>query len=278
MTHPCTSPLRLGSQGARGGCAVAPGLVASPWAAHVQAATASAWPPVLLLAHRAHATRHDGTFFPGEPRSPWTLGERLGSSTFCLRVAEASVSEADLDALMRRLAQGERAAFAGVFAALWPPMQRFCASLLGSEADAADAAQEAMKKIFERAASYDSQRPAMPWAMAIAGWECRTLARKHTRRREVDAPLGHAEEDGWEQLAATLASPHDEVAKRRLISAALAALGQLPATDQAVLLSTFWEEAGLSAPEVDGATLRKRRERAVARLRKTWRRLYGADD
>lgn len=168
-----------------------------------------------------------------------------------------------LDALMARLADGDRAVFARVFELLWGPIHRLCITLLKNDADAADAAQEAMQKILERASDYDKSRPAMPWAMAIAGWECRTLARRRSRRREVDdasqeQPGEHAE---------------DEFVQRNLTAAAIAALGELSEADRETLIATFWDEAA----SVSGATLRKRRERALDRLRKTFGRLYGLD-
>jgi RNA polymerase sigma-70 factor (ECF subfamily) len=168
-----------------------------------------------------------------------------------------------LDAWMARLASGEREVFASVFEALWPPIYRLCLSLLGNEADASDAAQEAMTKILERASDYDKNRPALPWAMAIAGWECRTVTRRRTRRREVGEPLTEA---GGQH-------PEEDFVARDLTSAALTALGELSDSDRETLVATFWEEAA----SVSGATLRKRRERAIERLRKSFRRLYAID-
>jgi RNA polymerase sigma-70 factor (ECF subfamily) len=168
-----------------------------------------------------------------------------------------------IDALMARLAAGEREAFTGVFELIWGPLYRLCLSLSKSEADAADAAQEAMCKILQRASDYDPSRPALPWAMAIAAWECRTLARKRTRRREADQPL---EERAGDHL-------EDEILQQDLVSAAARALGELSELDRETLVATFWEEGATAT----GATLRKRRERALDRLRKTWKRLYGLD-
>lgn len=168
-----------------------------------------------------------------------------------------------LDDLMARLADGDRAVFARVFELLWGPIRRLCMTLLKNDADAADAAQEAMQKILERASDYDKNRPAMPWAMAIAGWECRTFMRKRVRRREID-------DAGHEQAGE---HPEDELVQRNLTEAAMAALGELSETDRETLIATFWNEA----PSVSGATLRKRRERALNRLRETFRRLYGLD-
>jgi RNA polymerase sigma-70 factor (ECF subfamily) len=102
----------------------------------------------------------------------------------------------------------------------------------------------------------------MPWALAIAAWECRTLARKRYRRREVFDDREH-DRLGEDQEEAFV--------KRDLAEAALAAMGELSELDQQTLLATFAEEA----PSNAGATFRKRRERALTRLRKSWRRLYG---
>lgn len=175
-----------------------------------------------------------------------------------------AASKAELDSLLAELADGDRAAFRPVFELLWPPVLRLCSNMLKSEADAADAAQQALEKVLIRCGEYDRRRPALPWALAIAAWECRTLARKRQRRRELS-----------EQEAPEIAGEamEDELAQRELTQAALAALGELSAEDREALIATYWEEAA----SVSGATLRKRRERALKRLREAFRRLYGLD-
>jgi RNA polymerase sigma-70 factor (ECF subfamily) len=172
--------------------------------------------------------------------------------------------DGELDALMARLADGDRQAFTPVFRRLWGPVLRLCTSILKNNADAADAAQQAMTKILERASGYDSTRAAMPWALAIASWECRTTLRRRSRRRESfetkDAePAGEAFEEVF--------------ARRELAEAAAHALGELSDVDRETLVATFWEEAATEG----GATLRKRRQRALVKLRRAWRRLYGLD-
>jgi RNA polymerase sigma-70 factor (ECF subfamily) len=176
----------------------------------------------------------------------------------------AETSESTLDALMARLAEGDRSAFTPVFERLWPPTLRLCSTILRNDADAADAAQQAMEKILVRASDYDPARPAMPWALAIASWECRTILRKRGRRKEVP-------EDGTTEPA-TFGRDEDPV-QRELVKAAMNAMGTLSDTDREALVSTFWEEAA----SVRGATLRKRRERALGRLREAFKRLYGLD-
>jgi RNA polymerase sigma-70 factor (ECF subfamily) len=174
---------------------------------------------------------------------------------------------ARLDGLMARLADGDRSAFAAVFELLWPKVHGLCRSLLQNQADASDAAQEAMQKILERAPlDYDHSRPALPWALAIAGWECRTLARKRSRRREVGEP--------GDAVPSVPADGEAAFVQRDLLRAALQALGELSDTDREALVATFWDEAPAS---VSGATFRKRRERALERLRAAFRRLYGLD-
>ena len=169
----------------------------------------------------------------------------------------------DLDSLLYRLADGERAVFAEVFRTLWPKVLRLCQSLLKNDADAADAAQQALEQVLTRCHEYDRSRPALPWALGIAAWECRTLLRKRTRRRELPAEL--APEPASELTA--------ELERRELMRAGVAALGELSDDDQEALVATYWEEAA----SVSGATLRKRRERALSRLRETFKRLYGLD-
>lgn len=168
---------------------------------------------------------------------------------------------ADLDRWMALLADGHRAVFDRVFELLWVPVYRFCQKLLKNDADAADAAQEALQKILFRASEYDKTRAALPWALAIAGWECRTILRKRGRRREVSDD--HVPEHAGSPLEA-------EVVERDLVAAALSVVSELSPTDREVLLATFWDESA----SVSGATLRKRRERALERLRTLFRSIY----
>ncbi len=169
----------------------------------------------------------------------------------------------ELDQLIVRLAEGERSAFAPAFELLWARVHALCLSFLKHSHDADDAAQQAMEKILTRASDYDRTRPALPWALAIAAWECRTIARRTQRRREVseeelsNVPFGVATDEA--------------LLRRELGDAAVSALQELSETDRATLIATYWEEAQESA----GAALRKRRQRALERLRTAFKRLYG---
>lgn len=164
---------------------------------------------------------------------------------------------------MVRLADGERDAFEPVFALLWPVLRAFAARALPVRAEAEDAAQSALLKVFARAASFDTSREALPWALGIAGYECRTLRKARMRRREevgAEAP---------EQVEPV--TPEDAAIDRDLQAAAADVLGGLSALDAETLLAAARGERDPSA------TFRKRLERALARFRKEWRTRHGAD-
>jgi RNA polymerase sigma-70 factor, ECF subfamily len=176
----------------------------------------------------------------------------------------SAVQEEELRDLLVRLADGERSVFSVVFKRLWTPIYRFCVSMLGNDADASDAAQEALAKVLARASEYDAARPPVPWALAIAAWECRTLRRKRFRRRETP-------ED--ETLEPFTDNTEGDLLRRDMTRAALTAMTELSELDQETLLASFLEESATAS----GATFRKRRERALDRLRTAFRRLYGFD-
>lgn len=188
-----------------------------------------------------------------------------------LRYAEGRaivVEPAELDQLMARLAEGDRAAFAPLFRELWPRLRALCASLLKNHQDADDAAQRAMEKVLTRASDYDRSRSALPWAFAIAAWECRTIARARQRRREVSAEPGHE----LSAHTAVGADPEHELLQGELERAALAAMTELSERDRSAVVAAFWEEAKAGDPSA-----RKRRQRAIERLRLAFRRIHGSD-
>jgi RNA polymerase sigma-70 factor (ECF subfamily) len=171
----------------------------------------------------------------------------------------------DLQRHMERLAGGDRASFHPVFAALWPLLRRFAARHLRPE-EAEDAAQEALVKIFFRAAGFDPSRSALAWALGIAAFEIRTARRRRQRRREVSPP------DGFPAAAGDAApTPESEAIARDLEAMLEEALGVLRPEDA----ETLRLYARGNRSEVAAATFRKRVERAIARLRTVWRTTDG---
>ncbi|HWM86839.1 MAG TPA: RNA polymerase sigma factor [Kofleriaceae bacterium] len=166
--------------------------------------------------------------------------------------------------LLAALADGDRAAFAPLYALLWPVVVGFCRRVLGSESDADDAAQEAMVRLFQRASQFDPARDATTWALTFAVWECRTVRRRRARRREVALPP-----DG------PGSREPDDLAARELEAAAVELLGELRPGDASVIAAAMSGESADRAG-VAPATYRKRLERALGRLRLAWRSRHGA--
>jgi RNA polymerase sigma-70 factor (ECF subfamily) len=164
---------------------------------------------------------------------------------------------AGIHRLLTRLAAGDRGAIEPAFVALWPVLRAFSARALRSEADAEDAAQQALAKVFEQSADFDPSRDGVAWALTIASFECRTLRRKAQRRREqpLDALDGRASTDTPEAL----------VLERDLAAGAREVLAGLGESDVQAILASLEE----SRPA--GATFRKRLQRALGRLRVAWR-------
>ena len=180
---------------------------------------------------------------------------------------EARAREA-LQRGMAQLADGERAAFPAVFAALWPALRAFAERLLGDAALAEDAAQSALVRVFARASEFDPERDALAWAFGVVAFECRTLRKTSLRRREQ--PLVPGELPG---RASADASPEDQASRRQLAEAAAAVIGDLRPADAEVLLQL----ASGERPAVSSTTFRKRVERALSRLRAAWRARHGSD-
>lgn len=168
-----------------------------------------------------------------------------------------------LDDDMRRLQDGDRDAVSRVFLALWPVVSGYCERLLDNHADAEDAAQAALEKVFGQIDRYDPDRPAIAWVLAVAGWECRTVRQRSVRRR--DAPLEHAAD-----MQAGDASPEDLVARAGEIAALRQVLASLDEGDRHTIELAFTDVLDEGC---HGATFRKRKQRALERLRAAFRRL-----
>jgi RNA polymerase sigma factor (sigma-70 family) len=167
---------------------------------------------------------------------------------------------------MARLADGDREAFHPVFVRLWPLVRGFVARHLPAE-DAEDAAQEALLKLFARAAEYDPRRDALSWALGVAAYEIKTARRKRQRRREA---AGRAD-DLLAEVPAGGPSAEELAMARQRDEALEAALAGLNESDAATLR---WY-AGGERPAVPAATFRKRVQRALDRLREVWRTSHG---
>jgi RNA polymerase sigma-70 factor (ECF subfamily) len=159
---------------------------------------------------------------------------------------------------MGRLADGDREAFHPVFAVLCPLLRRFASRKL-PEAEAEDAAQEALVKVFARSAEFDGERDGLSWALGIAAYEIKTARRRRQRRREDPLEAGELR-----TRADPAPSPEDAAIGRSLDQALDETLQMLSRPDQQTLRAFAH---GDKPGGVAGATFRKRVQRALGRLR-----------
>lgn len=148
---------------------------------------------------------------------------------------------------------------------LWPVVLAFAKRTVREAADAEDVAQEVFVKIASRIADYDRSRDGLTWVYAIAAFEVRTHLRRLQRRREVPPMAEDAE-------PADLApAPIDLIIDEEVSTMLAGALGELSDADR-VLLGIG---EGTADATLNGTAIRKRRQRALSKLRSMWSKFYG---
>lgn len=170
---------------------------------------------------------------------------------------------AELDRWMAAAADGDRAAIEPLFGALWPLAVRFATRFVGDSALAEDCAQEGLVRLFGQVAAYDRDRDALSWALTHVMWQARSVRRQRERRGEVAEVAGAAALDGPAL-----------VEERELIRAAVATLESLAPRDIEVIAASLSDDDELRRA-IAPATFRKRLERALTRLRSSWRSRHG---
>ncbi len=171
---------------------------------------------------------------------------------------------AQLDRWMAAAADGDRTSIDPLFHALWPLVVSYATRFVGNPSLAEDCAQEALVRLFGQFARYDRSRDALTWALTLTTWQCRTARRARQRRGEVDDAVPHGTIDGA-----------SVVEERELVRAALATLATLAARDVDVIVSALADDDDELRRVLEPATYRKRLERALGRLRLSWRSRHG---
>lgn len=145
---------------------------------------------------------------------------------------------------------------------LWPVVQRFARGLLHDDALGADVAQRTLVRLCQQLPDYQVDKDALAWALEVAKWECRTERTRARRSREAGL-------DAAQRLEAGTAAPDDALSAQQLSAALSEAMEVLTPSDRQEL-----ERVLAEAPSGDAAG-RKRRQRALERLRQVWRGLHG---
>jgi RNA polymerase sigma-70 factor, ECF subfamily len=143
-------------------------------------------------------------------------------------------------ALLERIRSGDDAALDALVARHHESAYRVALSILGSEADAADAAQEGMVRALRALDRFRGEASFKTWLLSIVANEARTLIRKSGRRREA-ALRDDLPEEGVRGAA-------EEVALREEAAKARALLARLPEKQR--LAVQLRVDEGLSFREV----------------------------
>lgn len=123
------------------------------------------------------------------------------------------MEEASNEALLGRVAEGDRAAFRQLYVATSSRLYGVCFALLRDRARADEALQDAFVRIWERAASFDATKgAALAWMSVVA----RRVALNELRRRDNDHRSLDDEGDDLPEIAADLPEP-DPIGKNRLL-------------------------------------------------------------
>jgi RNA polymerase sigma-70 factor (ECF subfamily) len=137
---------------------------------------------------------------------------------------------------------------------------------VNNAADAEDIAQESLIKLAEQVVDFDRGRDGLSWAFAIAAFEIKSHLRRVLRRRETLDPAAIAD------LPDCAPPLENDLIEEQYESALHDALARLAPGDYQTLIMG----AGLiEEPAAKSAALRKRRQRAMQRLKAAWREIYG---
>ena len=150
----------------------------------------------------------------------------------------------------------------GLVEQLWPVLLSYAERGLSDPQAAEDVAQEVLLRISSRISEFDRTRDAVSWAFGIATFEILSQRKRRKRRRED--LVGHTLPE-----SEPAESTEEAILEAELRAALAEALGQLSPEDL--------EQLNLEGTRIGPATatVRKRRQRAIERLRTIWRSIYG---
>lgn len=111
--------------------------------------------------------------------------------------------EASLQQLMALAQRGDASAYRAVLVACQRWLQRYFAGrIMPAQVD--DLVQDTLASLHAKRASYDPQRPFLPWLAAIARYRWVDQLRRTYRNREDELPDSLVGEDGEESIAARI--------------------------------------------------------------------------
>jgi len=140
----------------------------------------------------------------------------------------------------RQASQGDEQAFAQLVEALQVPVYNLCYRMLGDQAEAEYAAQEAFLKAYRGLHRYDPNRRFGSWCLAVAAHECIDRLR---RRRPPS--LGLEAIDGEAALPDSAPGPESTTIRREQQARIAALLDRLSPIDRAIITLKYWYDLPL---------------------------------
>jgi RNA polymerase sigma factor (sigma-70 family) len=174
-----------------------------------------------------------------------------------------SPNEAELDALMARLSEGDRAAFDPLFSALNPRAVRLARARVDPQR-ADDVAQSALLKVFARASEFEAGRPVLPWFYAIVANEIRAVTRGKLHRAQVSL---EADDGRPREIADGHQDPERRAIERELELALERAIESLDTVSADAIATMLGRVERPAIDHQSSTAFRKRVSRAYARLR-----------
>lgn len=170
------------------------------------------------------------------------------------------LDEEELDALLQRIASGDREALADLYHRVRTTVYALALSYLKNAQDAEDATQDAFVQIWESAPSYRPAGKAVAWMLTVT----RNLCLMRLRKVQHDGSLS---EEEW---AALPELPHGLAPEERLaLSAAMETLDEQERRIVLLYAVTGWKHREIAALlELPLPTVLSKYHRALKKLRK----------
>jgi RNA polymerase sigma-70 factor (ECF subfamily) len=145
------------------------------------------------------------------------------------------MEEATLREVVRQAGAGERAALADLYRLLYRRVLGLCRYLLGSRAEAEDAASEIFVRLPQAMKSYDSTLPFPRWLFSVTSHYCLDLLRRRRREQRIFEP--------WEaEAAVALPSPLEALLFHERQDVVRAAITRLPERYRVPLVLRYYNE------------------------------------
>lgn len=132
---------------------------------------------------------------------------------------------------------GNRVAFAALVDAYKNPVYNLCYRMLGTSAEAEDAAQEVFVKLYQRLHTYDAERKLASWVLSIASHHCIDRLRRR-RLKTVDIE----EMPEWQPLVSEKPQPERQLLMNENDERIQQLLAQLEPQYRAPLIMHYWND------------------------------------